>query len=87
MHYVMMSRVTSLKGLHVLNFDPQEILYDKDVSDELKRLQSLENQPDYLRPKIAELKGSSIVYHNVQKSVRAKLPHIKAERTSCHHQS
>lgn len=46
MVYVALSRVTSLQGLHVLDFDHKKITIDKTVSAEISRLRS-DCQIDY----------------------------------------
>ena len=78
MAYVMLSRVTSLKGLKVVDFDRKVIRYDANVLQEMQRLKSAENQLQLIRPQIGMLKGTKVLYHNIV-SLCSHHPDILAE--------
>ena len=66
MMYVALSRVTSLQGLHVIDFDPDFICIDEDVDREMRRLR--ENR--YLKMCVSRFDTVpnvlNISFHNVQ---------------------
>ena len=68
MAYVALSRATSLKGLHILDFNPDVIYSSQDITD------ALENMPSFLSPvsEFAFHKGLTIWHHNTE----GLLPHL-----------
>ena len=76
MAYVALSRVTSLSGLHIIDFDPAAIYCDADVKEALTAMPTLEisHQQPLLHqvPMQPYPRSLTVVHHNIQ----CVLPHL-----------
>ncbi len=76
MAYVALSRVTSLSGLHIMDFDPSAIYCDADVKEALSAMPTLDisqQQPLLHQVPMQPHPSLTVVHHNIQ----GVLPHLK----------
>uniref|UniRef100_A0A8W8P2U1 DNA helicase Pif1-like 2B domain-containing protein n=1 Tax=Magallana gigas TaxID=29159 RepID=A0A8W8P2U1_MAGGI len=75
MAYVALSRVTHLKGLHLLDYDPSVIYADSSVKQSLDQMEVLSLIDSVLQPDERE-DNFLLVHHNVQ-SLRKHFPDVR----------
>lgn len=75
MAYVALSRVTHLKGLHLLDYDPSVIYADSSVKQSLDQMEVLSLTDCVLQPNERE-DNFLLLHHNVQ-SLRKHFPDVK----------
>ena len=79
-HYVAFSRVTSLKGLHLLNGLSGNIQVDNRVVDEMNRLRTEGTVDLSYEPALDDICQLSVVFQNAQ-SLRLHFPLIRSDST------
>ncbi len=67
MHYVALSRLRSISGLHILNLNENKISVSKKVQEEMQRLRNkalLQSHPPFLYKDTSQ--AFKILFHNVR---------------------
>ncbi|KAJ8050620.1 ATP-dependent DNA helicase PIF1 [Holothuria leucospilota] len=78
MHYVALSRVTSLSGLYIRNFHETQISVCSDVATEMNRLRSTRLQISCVPQLTSTCTNFSVVFHNAR-SLHKNIAHLKSD--------
>lgn len=80
LHYVALSRVTSIKGLYILELNPAKTSVDVRVTKEMEQLRAIRSMKTFA-PFSPKMKGSTTNIHQNVRSLRKHLKDIKSDTT------